>query len=110
MPDCEEILLCTIVLFEHVFVVLGASAVLLWQLGRPPMPYLDIVAAACEVTHKPIVVYNVSGEYAMVKNAAANGLGDEARLVRENLLSMRRAGADLIITYHGREAIAQGWL
>ena len=77
---------------------------------KPALAYLDIVAAACEVTHKPIVVYNVSGEYAMVKNAAANGLGDEARLVRENLLSMRRAGADLIITYHGREAIAQGWL
>ena len=45
-----------------------------------------------------------------MKNAAANGLVDEAAIVRENLLAMRRAGSDLIITYHGREALQKGWI
>jgi len=77
---------------------------------KPALAYLDIVTRARELSDKPVVVYNVSGEYAMVKAAAAAGLADEAALVRENLLAMRRAGADLIVTYHGREALAEGWL
>jgi len=77
---------------------------------KPALAYLDIVAAARQLSDRPVVVYNVSGEYAMVKAAAAAGLADEAALVRENLLAMRRAGADLIVTYHGREALSKGWL
>jgi porphobilinogen synthase len=77
---------------------------------KPALAYLDVVAAARQLSDRPVVVYNVSGEYAMVKAAAAAGLADEAALVRENLLAMRRAGADLIITYHGREALGEGWL
>ena len=77
---------------------------------KPALAYLDIVAKVRELSMRPLVVYNVSGEYAMVKNAAAAGLADEAALVRENLLAMRRAGADLIISYHGREALSKGWL
>ena len=77
---------------------------------KPALAYLDVVAAARRLSRKPVVVYNVSGEYAMVKAAAAAGLADEAALVRENLLAMRRAGADLIVTYHGREALSEGWL
>jgi porphobilinogen synthase len=77
---------------------------------KPALAYLDIVARARELSKRPLVVYNVSGEYAMVKNAAAAGLADEEALVRENLLAMRRAGADLIISYHGREALEKGWL
>ena len=52
----------------------------------------------------------MSGEYSLVKAAAAAGWVNEAAIVRENLLAMRRAGSDLIITYHGREALAKGWL
>ena len=53
---------------------------------------------------RPVAVYNVSGEYAMVKAAAANGWIDERRIVLESLLSMKRAGADIIITYHAIDA------
>lgn len=67
---------------------------------KPALAYLDIVRAARESCNLPICVYNVSGEYAMVKAAAARGLIDERRLVLESLLSMKRAGADIIITYH----------
>ncbi|MBQ5821687.1 MAG: porphobilinogen synthase, partial [Selenomonadaceae bacterium] len=54
--------------------------------------------------HHPVAVYNVSGEYAMVKAAAANGWIDEKRIVLETLTSMKRAGADIIITYHAIDA------
>jgi porphobilinogen synthase len=77
---------------------------------KPALAYLDVVAAVRAESLKPVAVYNVSGEYSMVKAAAAAGLVEEAALVRENLLAMRRAGADLIVTYHGREAIREGWL
>ena len=77
---------------------------------KPALAYLDVVRAVRERVLRPLVVYNVSGEYSMVKRAAAAGLVDEAALVRENLLAMRRAGADLIITYHGRDAVRGGWL
>lgn len=67
---------------------------------KPAMTYLDIVRQARDRIDRPIAVYNVSGEYAMVKAAARNGWIDEKRIVLESLLSMKRAGADIIITYH----------
>ncbi|BEU88454.1 porphobilinogen synthase [Selenomonas sp. TAMA-11512] len=71
---------------------------------KPALAYLDIVKEAKANCHLPIVTYNVSGEYAMVKAAAANGWIDEERIVLETLTSMKRAGADLIITYHALDA------
>jgi porphobilinogen synthase len=77
---------------------------------KPALAYLDVIAALRQASRLPIACYNVSGEYSMVKAAAAAGLVDEGAVVRENLLAMRRAGADLLITYHGREALTRGWL
>ena len=71
---------------------------------KPAMTYLDIVHQVRERIDRPVAVYNVSGEYAMVKAAAANGWIDERRIVLESLLSMKRAGADIIITYHAIDA------
>lgn len=71
---------------------------------KPALAYLDIVKEAKAHCSLPIVTYNVSGEYAMVKAAAANGWIDEERIVLETLTSMKRAGADLIITYHALDA------
>lgn len=70
---------------------------------KPAMLYLDIVKAVKDTFHIPVVVYNVSGEYAMVKAAAANGWIDERRVIMESMLSMKRAGAKVIITYHALE-------
>lgn len=67
---------------------------------KPALSYLDIVRETRDNFDYPIAVYNVSGEYAMVKAAAAQGLIDEKRIVLETLLSMKRAGAKIIITYH----------
>ena len=67
---------------------------------KPALAYLDIVSKVREQINRPVAVYNVSGEYAMVKAAAANGWIDEKRIVVENLTAMKRAGADIIITYH----------
>lgn len=67
---------------------------------KPALAYLDIVRQARDRINRPIAVYNVSGEYAMVKAAAQNGWIDEKRIVLETLTSMKRAGADIIITYH----------
>jgi porphobilinogen synthase len=75
---------------------------------KPALAYLDVVRAVRERTHLPLVAYNVSGEYAMVKAAARLGWVDERRLVLEMLTGMRRAGADAVITYHAKEAAA--WL
>jgi porphobilinogen synthase len=71
---------------------------------KPAMAYLDVLRAVREEFHYPTVAYNVSGEYAMIKAAAANGWIDEKRLVLENLLCMKRAGACAIITYHAKDA------
>ncbi|MCM3876461.1 MAG: porphobilinogen synthase [Thermoanaerobaculia bacterium] len=71
---------------------------------KPALAYLDVVRAAKEATNVPVACYNVSGEYAMVKAAAANGWIDGKRVTLEILTSMRRAGADLILTYHAKEA------
>ena len=71
---------------------------------KPALAYLDVVRAVRERTQLPLVAYNVSGEYAMVKAAAERGWIDERRVVLETLLSMRRAGADAIISYHAKDA------
>jgi porphobilinogen synthase len=65
---------------------------------------LDIVRDIKNNFHLPVVVYNVSGEYSMVKAAAQNGWIDEKNIVMEMLTGMKRAGADLIITYHAKDA------
>jgi porphobilinogen synthase len=77
---------------------------------KPALAYLDVVAAMRARSSLPIVCYNVSGEYSMVKAAAQAGLVDEAAIVLENLHAMKRAGSDLIITYHGREALTKRWI
>ena len=71
---------------------------------KPALAYLDIVRQVRDRIEHPVAVYNVSGEYAMVKAAAANGWIDEERIVLETLTSMKRAGADIIITYHAIDA------
>ena len=76
---------------------------------KPALAYLDVIRAVKEAFPAlPMAAYNVSGEYAMIKAAAANGWIDEARVTLETLTGMKRAGADLILTYHARDAA--GWL
>lgn len=71
---------------------------------KPALAYLDIVRQVRDNFDYPVAAYNVSGEYSMVKAAAAHGWIDEKRMIMENLLSMKRAGADIIITYHAMDA------
>jgi porphobilinogen synthase len=78
----------------------GADVVMI----KPALPYLDVIARAKEETGFPMAAYNVSGEYAMVKAAALNGWLDERRVTLEVLTAIRRAGADLILTYHAKDA------
>jgi porphobilinogen synthase len=70
---------------------------------KPALPYLDVIRAVAETADRPVAAYNVSGEYAMVKAAAARGWVDEERMTREILTSIRRAGADVILTYHAKD-------
>lgn len=77
---------------------------------KPALAYLDVIRRVRETSTLPLAAYNVSGEYSQVKAAAARGWLDEASIVRENLNAMARAGADMIITYHAREALAGQWL
>ena len=77
---------------------------------KPALPYLDILARLRPATNLPLVAYQVSGEYAMLKAAAAAGALEEADAVRESLLAIRRAGADLILSYYAVEALEKGWL
>ena len=70
---------------------------------KPALPYLDVVRAVREATLLPVCAYNVSGEYAMVKAAAAAGYLDERAAVLEALTGIRRAGADVIVTYHAKD-------
>jgi porphobilinogen synthase len=70
---------------------------------KPALAYLDIIRAVREMVDVPVAAYNVSGEYAMVKAAAARGWIDEERIVKETLLSIARAGADIILTYHAKD-------
>jgi porphobilinogen synthase len=71
---------------------------------KPALPYLDLIRRIKDDTGLPVAAYNVSGEYAMVKAAAAAGYLDERATVLETLTAIRRAGADLVITYHAKEA------
>ena len=75
---------------------------------KPAVPYLDVVRRVKDATGAPVAAYHVSGEYSMLKAAAANGWIDERAAVVETLTSMRRAGADAIVTYYAKEAAA--WL
>jgi len=71
---------------------------------KPALPYLDVIRRAKDETRFPLAAYNVSGEYAMLKAASGNGWIDERKAVLEVLTSIRRAGADLILTYHAKDA------
>jgi len=70
---------------------------------KPALPYLDVVRDIRNNTNLPLAVYNVSGEYAMLKNAGIQGLIDYERVMVETLISFKRAGAGIIITYHAKE-------
>jgi porphobilinogen synthase len=70
---------------------------------KPALAYLDVIQLLAQNTHLPIAAYQVSGEYAMIKAAAANGWLDEKRIVHETLSSIRRAGASVILTYFARQ-------
>ena len=79
---------------------------------KPGLPYLDIVREVRNEFNLPLAVYNVSGEYSMVKAAARNGWIDEERVVMETMIAFKRAGADLILTYHARDVaqiLRKGW-
>ncbi len=82
----------------------GADAVMV----KPALAYLDVVGAVSEAVAAPVAAYQVSGEYAMVEAAAAQGWIDRERVIREQLVSIRRAGASMILTYWATEAA--GWL
>ena len=78
----------------------GADVVMV----KPALPYLDVIRRVKEATRVPVAAYNVSGEYAMVKAAAAAGYVDERAVVLESLTAIRRAGADIVISYHAKDA------
>jgi len=71
---------------------------------KPALPYLDVIAAARRLTSLPLAAYQVSGEYSMIKAAARAGWLDESRAMMESLLAIRRAGADMILTYFAKDA------
>ena len=77
---------------------------------KPGLAFLDVLRTAADMSDVPVAVYNVSGEYSMVKAAAQMGWIDENAIIRENLLAFKRAGADIIITYHAKEALEKGLL
>ena len=71
---------------------------------KPALPYLDVIARARDRFDHPIAAYNVSGEYSLVKAAAANEWINEEQVTLELLTGIRRAGADIIVTYHAKDA------
>lgn len=77
---------------------------------KPALSYLDIISRVADNFDLPVAAYSVSGEYSMLKNAASQGLFDERMIVRETLTSIKRAGADLIITYFAKQAVEEGYL
>jgi porphobilinogen synthase len=77
-------------------------------IAKPGMAYMDIIKEITRQYNIPVAAYNVSGEYAMVKAAAANGWIDEKKIVMENMIGFKRAGAQMIITYHALDVAA--WL
>ena len=112
LEDGEEIAYCPscslklLVVFEEEFLLAlldmeeGADMIMV----KPALPYLDIVRRVREECLLPLAAYNVSGEYAMVKAADQNGWIDGTRVMMEMLLSIKRAGADLILTYFAKSA------
>jgi porphobilinogen synthase len=82
----------------------GADAIMV----KPALPYLDVIRAARELYEHPLAAYNVSGEYAMVKAAAARGWLEERRAALESLTAIKRAGADFVISYWTKDLAA--WL
>jgi porphobilinogen synthase len=70
---------------------------------KPALAYMDVIYRIRQETHMPIAAYNVSGEYAMIKAAAQQGWIDEKKIVLETLTSLKRAGADLILTYFAKD-------
>jgi porphobilinogen synthase len=82
----------------------GADAVMV----KPALPYLDVIRRVKDDTGAPVAAYHVSGEYSMLKAAAQNGWLDERAATLESLIAIRRAGADMIVTYYAKEAA--GWL
>ncbi len=77
---------------------------------KPALAYMDVISKLRENTNLPVACYNVSGEYAMVKAAAAKGWIDEQRIVTETMHGFARAGANLIISYHTRDLLEKKWL
>ena len=77
---------------------------------KPGLAFLDVLRQTAEISNVPVAVYNVSGEYSMVKAAAKMGWIDENAIIRENLIAFKRAGADIIITYHAKEVLEKGIL
>jgi len=71
---------------------------------KPALPYLDVIAAARKRFDVPLAAYQVSGEYAMIEAAARNNWIDRDRVMMESLVSIRRAGADIIVTYYAKDA------
>jgi porphobilinogen synthase len=78
----------------------GADVVMV----KPALPYLDVIARVRDAVEVPVAAYNVSGEYAAVKAAGERGWLDERAVVLEALTGIRRAGADIIVTYHAKDA------
>lgn len=77
---------------------------------KPALPYLDVIKLLKDNTELPIAAYNVSGEYAMIKAAVQNGWLNEQRAITEVLMSIRRAGATAILTYHAKEVLLNKWI
>jgi porphobilinogen synthase len=72
---------------------------------KPALPYLDVIYRVRQMTDLPLAAYNVSGEFAMIKAAAQRGWLDEERAMLEALISIKRAGADIIISYFAKDAV-----
>lgn len=77
---------------------------------KPALAYLDVIKVLKDNFDLPIAAYNVSGEYAMIKAAVQKGWLDESRTITETLMGMKRAGADVILTYHAKEVLEKGWI
>jgi porphobilinogen synthase len=82
-------------------IIEGADMVMV----KPALSYMDVIQRVKSTFNMPLVAYNVSGEFSMVKAAAQQGWIDEKRIIKEILTSIKRAGADVIITYHAKEFI-----
>jgi len=77
---------------------------------KPALAYLDVIQSVRQAIDRPVAAYLVSGEYAAIELMAERGLADRGALVHEHLTAVRRAGADILITYHARAALQEGWL